>query len=219
MPIRNALFPAALIALIYWVGPARSEEIHANGFSFSDELGGFRLTGLSGSGSEGDPFVIFEEIIGDAAAVLVVRRQTDPSNRKRWADGAGRDVVYIRKVVRNLTDKDWVCFDVELRQEEGKPSGYYDGLSFDQVLRREGDVKADRFANKTRGFEPHDTIRFDKGQVPPGEVLRLSLPIADLTPIAEFFLLQMPGGGTLADPTNCGTLPVLSMAPPIGNES
>ena len=211
MPLRTYGFMLALIFLANGVaGPSRAEPFTAGGFSFSDELGGFRLTGLFGDGSLADPFVLVEEITGDIAAIVTIRRLTMPDNPKKWRPGAGRDVIYVAKSITNLTDKTWTCFDVELRQSLGQPSGYYDGLSFDQIGRNEADVTADRFNQRTRAFEPHDEIRFEDGRVEPGETLELSVPLSDLTPVAEFFLLQKPGTGSAVDPTRCGVQPVLS---------
>ena len=49
---------AALVSV-----PAAGAEFSAGGYSFSDELGGFRLLSASGTGTSDDPIVVREEIL------------------------------------------------------------------------------------------------------------------------------------------------------------
>lgn len=174
------------------LGPAQSGQISAGGFSFSDELGGFRLISVSGSGTTNEPFVIVEEIFDGLPAILVIRRQTGFSQLPSWKPGAGSKLIYVRKIVRNLTNRVWTGFDLELRQILDKPSRYDDGLSFNQVTRKQSDVTSDRFAKHHRRFEPRDSIRFEQGQVDTGAQLTLRLPISDTTPVGKFYLMQEP---------------------------
>lgn len=53
--------------------PAHAEIFSTAGLYFSDELGGFRLISVSGSGSTSDPIVVVEEITELGPAVLVIR--------------------------------------------------------------------------------------------------------------------------------------------------
>ena len=115
-------------------------------------------------------------------AVLVIRRQTGFSKLPSWKPGAGSKLIYLRKIVRNLTNRGWTGFDLELRQILDKPSRFDDGLSFNQVTRKETDVTSDRFERHYRRFEPRDSIRFEQGHVDNGAQLTLRLPISDTYP-------------------------------------
>ena len=52
---------AAFIVGIFWM-PAKAAEFAAGEFIFSDELGGFRILSVSGTGTPSDPIVLEEEI-------------------------------------------------------------------------------------------------------------------------------------------------------------
>ncbi len=58
---------------------ASAETRAAGGLTFSDELGGFRLISVSGTGSILDPIVIVEEITGVGPTILVIRGHQKPS--------------------------------------------------------------------------------------------------------------------------------------------
>lgn len=187
----------SLIAISFvvlgWLSiPAQSGQIFAGGFSFSDELGGFRLISATGKGTAKEPFVIVEEIFDGLPAILIIRRRTGFSQLPSWKPGAGSKLIYVRKIIRNLTNRVWTGFDLELRQILDEPSRYEDGLSFNQVTREQSDVTSDRFARHHRRFEPRDSIRFEQGHVDTGAQLTLRLPISDTTPVGKFYLMQEP---------------------------
>jgi hypothetical protein len=62
-----------LALIVLASGPARAGIWVAGGYGFSDELGGFRLVSVSGSGSVTDPIVIVEEITELDPVTLVIR--------------------------------------------------------------------------------------------------------------------------------------------------
>jgi hypothetical protein len=190
MPLPSLKAIWILAATCCLAGPAQSGQISSGGFSFSDELGGFRLIDVSGTGSRDDPFVIVEEIFDTLSAVLVIRRLPSEPGGPLWRPGDRR--VHLKKVVRNLTARTWTGFDLELREVLDKPSRFEDGLSFDQIEKQPDDVTSDRFAGLNRRFEPRDSIRFEQGHVDAGELLQLVFPVADVTPVALFYLLQEP---------------------------
>lgn len=191
LPALKLIFGATALVCGF-IGTAYCGQISAGGFSFSDELGGFRLISVTGKGTVDEPFVIVEEIFDGLPAILTIRRQVGFSERPSWVPGAGSKLFRIKKIVRNLTNRPWTGFDVELRQILDKPSTYDDGLSFNQVTRNKSDVLSDKFAEHHRRYEPRDSIHFERGQVEPGTQLQLSLPISDTTPIGEFYLMQEP---------------------------
>jgi len=175
------------------VEPAPAEEFAAGGLSFSDELGGFRLISVTGSGSASDPIVVVEEITQVGPAVLIVRGQ----QMIAMADGLARRASFVNlaviKVVINATQRVWTGFDLELQEELRKPSPYEDGLSFDQLGSfADEPFVSDSFTLTRRMPEPYDRVQFYDGSVDPGAAVRFNLFITDPTPANEFFLLQEP---------------------------
>ncbi|MEM9331410.1 MAG: hypothetical protein AAGA53_08800 [Pseudomonadota bacterium] len=170
----------------------KAAEIRIAGFSFSDELGGFRLLGVSGNGTRSNPFVIEEEILEVGPATLLIRRIFSQEDHKGWHPNARRLRIYITKSVANKTGKVWSGFHLELRQILNLPSTLEDGLSFDQIGQLSDDVSSNRFTKKQRIFEPSDRIKFYMGHVDPKESFSLSVPITDTTPNTAFYLIQHP---------------------------
>jgi hypothetical protein len=160
--------------------------ILAGGFSFSDELGGFRLVAASGAGTPGDPVVVVEEIHDVAPVTLVIRRDLS----------RGPPIGFLRlslvKVVVNRSNRVWAGFEVELQEILKRPSVYSDGLSFNQTGAAPPDVASDSFAADNRLFEPYDRIHFQNGHVNPEETAQFKLVITDPTPLGEFYLVQDP---------------------------
>jgi hypothetical protein len=188
--------PAAILlclGLAISAGPASAEEFAAGGFQFSDELGGFRLISVSGSGSLSDPIVVVEEITRVGPIVLIIRGE----QMIVLDDAPPRKAAFVNlaviKVVINATDRVWTGFDLELQEELRKPSPYEDGLSFDQLGSFSGEPFAsDSFDLTHRLPEPYDRVQFYDGSVDPGDAVRFNLFITDPTPALEFYLLQEP---------------------------
>jgi hypothetical protein len=169
----------------------RAEVLTAGGFTFSDELGGFRLISVSGRGTRDDPIVIVEEIEDVGPAILVVRRLRRPAADQESSSGSLHALSLV-KVVTNRSGNVWAGFDLELQEEKDVPSVYGDGLSFDQIGRHPTDLRSDRFSQKRSRFEPYDRLSFEGGHVNPQGEARFSLTITDPTPTPEFYLLQDP---------------------------
>ena len=174
------LLPAAAAAAAFVI----------QGVEFSDERGGFRLLAASGRGSRADPFVLLEEIFGPGPAVLVVRGLDRLAGGKR---GETRPIaIHLRKQVRNLTADVWGHFDLELREQVGLPSDYFDGLSFDQASTTPVPFASDRFQIIEPIMESFDFLRFSGGEVRPGGAANLDLVITDTSPQGIFYLIQLP---------------------------
>jgi hypothetical protein len=170
-------------------GPGRAETWTTAGLSFSDEQGGARLLGASGTGSREDPIILTEEISGAGPAVLLVRN--DRTNRG-ISPAQGVLSLAVVKVIANRGPWAWSGFDLELRRSADRPSGYHDGLSFDQPRSFARVARADRFALSQQDDEPFDRIRFDGGRVDPAQRLRLDFDIVDANGTAIFYLVQRP---------------------------
>ncbi|WP_224404564.1 hypothetical protein [Afifella sp. IM 167] len=177
-----------LAALGLLAAPAGARELRAAGYAFSDELGGFRLVGLAGSGTTADPFILHEEIDGVGPVTLVVRRI---GMEQRYSP-RGWMALHLRKVVENLSGRIWAGFDMELQERLNVPSIYGDGLSFDQGRLVPEEVSSDAFSESDRRFEPYDRLRFFGGSVDPGRNVRFAFHITDPTPTGIFYLVQDP---------------------------
>jgi len=198
----------AVIGVLLCLGLALSarsgaaEEFTAGGLEFSDELGGFRLISVSGSGSLSDPIVVVEEITHVGPIVLIIRGQQMIVLEDRPPRKAAFVNLAVIKVVINATRRVWTAFDLELQEELRKPSPYEDGLSFDQLGSFSDEPFAsDSFSLAHRMPEPYDRVQFYDGSVDPGEAVRFNLFITDPTPALEFYLLQEPHLIIAAAPT------------------
>jgi hypothetical protein len=185
-PTRSIVAILALVLAAFCIGRADAIELFAGGFSFSDELGGFRLMSASGSGTASDPVVLAEEFLELAPVTLVIRRRAALTDRDPLAS------LSLTKLVTNRSGQAWGGFVVELQEKLGHPSDYWDGLSFDQFGPRPADVSSDSFKKNNREFEPYDRIRFEAGHVDVGRTARFALTITDPTPTPIFYLVQDP---------------------------
>ena len=60
----------------------KTKRWEAGAYSFSDELGGFRIAGVCGTGTKDDPIVITEELNSAVPVTLVIRTDaSDPAVR------------------------------------------------------------------------------------------------------------------------------------------
>jgi hypothetical protein len=160
------------------------------GLSFSDELGGVRLVGASGTGARDDPVVLIQEIAGAGPAVLVVRNGR--TGHLNVSPALGFLSIAVVSVITNRGPWAWSGFDLELRRTPDQPSVHTDGLSFDQPQSFARIAVADRFAQTVQDDEPFDRIRFDGGNVDPAQHLRLDFDIVDVNGTALFYLVQRP---------------------------
>lgn len=160
-------------------------------YSFSDELGGFQITGVSGNGTRDDPFVISEELNSATPVTLTIRttRQIRPFDSSGdYASG----VTYMRLDVLNNSGQAWVEFEFELQEILNKPSVFGDGLSFDQRSKDGTNIRSSTFATFDRDFEPYDRLLYKDGKVDPLTTAQFSFLITDYTPRWTFYLVQDP---------------------------
>lgn len=157
----------------------------AGHFVFSDELGGFEILSVTGSGSVDDPAVITQRFVSPEPGTLVVR--VSSRGRSQFLR------LSIVIAVHNLSHRTWVGFDLELQETLGQPSVYTDGLSFDQMhVFTDRVFRSDRFSTFSDLSEPHDRVRFENGHVDHGGAAQMRFFITDVTPKAEFYLRQEP---------------------------
>jgi len=186
------VLPLVLALFVSLTRPASAEIWSAGGLTFSDELGGFRLISVTGSGSLLDPIVIVEEMIDIGEAVLVIRRQKKPSADGAMIRSPSFLSIAVTKIVRNRSGQAWAGFDMELREALDTPSPYGDGLSFDQLRSFDQPLASDSFPAWRRVDEPYDRVRFYGGYVDAGATARFGFYITDPTTTPVFYLLQQP---------------------------
>jgi len=179
-------------------GPAAAQERqaevpawHAGPYAFSDELGGFRITGAEGFGTKNEPVVLTQEL-QTASPVTMVIRTVGPirpfARPGTWANG----ILYLRLLVQNNSGLAWVEFELELQEHLGEPSVFGDGLSFDQRQAEQKGVLSTSFASYSRDFEPYDRILFQEGKVDPLALAEFGFLVTDFTPRRTFYLVLDP---------------------------
>ncbi|TGQ66792.1 hypothetical protein EN829_019305 [Mesorhizobium sp. M00.F.Ca.ET.186.01.1.1] len=186
----------ALLAALPLLAPvlAFADEVKvwaAGAYSFSDELGGFRITGASGTGTKDDPLVITEEL-NSATPVTLTIRTTKPIQAFGKAGEFANGVMYMRLNVLNNSGQAWVEFQFELQEILDQPSVFGDGLSFDQRNKTPDNIVSSNFADFDRDFEPYDRLLFRNGKVDPLKTVSFEFLVTDYTPRWTFYLVQDP---------------------------
>lgn len=185
---------SALATLL--AGPAAGQETEsrpwqAGAYSFSDELGGFRIVGASGSGTKDDPIVIREEM-NSASPVTMVIRTVRPIRPFDYSGLYANGFLHMRIEVLNNSELPWIEFEFELQERLGKASIFGDGLSFDQRRTDSGNIWSESFREYSRAFEPYDRLLFREGTIDHLHSASFNFMITDFTPRWEFFLVQDP---------------------------
>jgi len=174
--------------------PVDDRRWYAGPYSFSDELGGYRILSVSGSGSATDPVEVIQEF-GSIKPVTLVIRAAQPI-RPFSLFGSGSDYatgfIHFKIVPVNASGQPWIEFAFELQETFGKPSDLLDGLSFDQASRNPGYISSDHFGYFKDDFEPYDQLRFSNGHVDPSDRANFTFFITDFTPVSEFYLVEEP---------------------------
>lgn len=187
MSIAAVLLSATLLG----AGPGDDGRWQAGQYSFSDELGGFRIQAVSGTGSRSDPVLLRQELYTASAVVLVIRT-TGAVPRYAYDERAGAGYLFIEIETLNASNLPWVEFEFELQEMRGISSVYGDGLSFDQRNVGSAQIDSSAFATHDRKFEPYDRLLFQSGTVDAGHSVTFRLLITDLTPKPVFYLVQDP---------------------------
>ena len=180
-----------LLAVLLGAGPGDDGRWQAGPYSFSDELGGFRILAVSGTGSRGDPVLLQQEFYTASAVVLVIRT-TGEVPRYAYDERAGAGYLFMKIDTLNASNLPWVEFEFELQELRGVSSVYGDGLSFDQRNVGSEHIGSNAFAVHDRKLEPYDRLLFESGTVNAGHSVTFQLLITDLTPKPVFYLVQDP---------------------------
>ncbi|WP_214470208.1 hypothetical protein [Mesorhizobium sp. dw_380] len=185
------VFAALLAASCLRAEADGAKVLGAGAYSFSDELGGFRIISATGAGTRADPIVVTEELETADPVTLTIRaaRPVQPFGTSgNYATG----FLPLKIVALNNSGDAWIEFGFELQAIMNRPSDYGDGLSFDQAQREDNMIKSDSFAEFKRDFEPYDRLLFRKGKVDPLESASFSFLVTDFSPKDRFYLVEEP---------------------------
>jgi hypothetical protein len=181
---------------------APAAPVTVEGITFSDERGDFTILKVTGTGTTADPFVVVEDVTGDAPVLVIRGLSYGFGNRIGSQHVIG---FAIAKIAINHTSGSWSQYRMELRTTPSDPSPYGDGLSFAQGFKDGPPVTSSGFPHVRVVDEPFDAIEFDGGQIKPGQSVGFDFFITDMTPKPEIFLLQQPVRPVSC---NCGRLNV-----------
>ncbi|RJG47298.1 hypothetical protein D3Y55_17445 [Mesorhizobium sp. DCY119] len=163
----------------------------AGAYSFSDELGGFKIRAIGGTGTREDPIVIEEELVS-ASPVTMVIRTTKPIRPFDFSGKYANGFIHLKLIIWNSSEQAWIEVEFELQEILGQPSLFGDGLSFDQRRTDSKNIYSDSFADFSRDFEPYDRLLYRNGKVDPRRSASFGFLISDYTPKRQFYLVQDP---------------------------
>lgn len=158
--------------------------------TFSDELGGFSIVDVRGSGTKSDPVIITQDFTTVAESVLTIRPV--PVNEGQYSFSSTWTALHLQLNIINRSPASWIGFRFELQEELGKASIYGDGLSFNQLTRDESGIVSSRFAKYEIEHEPGDRLVFNDGWVDQSQSVLFSVFLLDLTPGPVFYIEQLP---------------------------
>lgn len=191
MPGKGRIAALLFCPLLMAQGPADDGRWHAGAYSYSDELGGFRILSVTGTGTREDPVEIAQEFEKAGETLLVIRAERPirlHSSSLDYANG----MIHMRIVAFNNSGLPWIGYELELQERRGEPSIFGDGLSFDQ-RRTDGEMLASTaFRKYDRDYEPFDRILFTEGAIDPLKSGAFEVYITDFTPKRTFYLKQDP---------------------------
>lgn len=189
------LWPAAVLGFLLLISPGQAQKKQkvweSGAYSFSDELGGFRIRGVSGKGTRADPIVLEEEL-NSASPVTLTIRTIKPIQPFDSTGDYASGIIYMRINALNSSGHAWAEFQFELQEVLDQPSVFGDGLSFDQRNKTPENIASSNFTTFDRNFEPYDRLLFTRGKVDPLETAEFEFLITDYTPRWTFYLMQDP---------------------------
>ena len=190
-PWMKIVLAIAIISLASRADPGEHRLWYAGAYSFSDELGGFVIRGVSGIGTREDPIVVDQEMLSASPVTLVVRVATRIGTTGQvgvFATG----MIHFRLRSLNNSGIAWTEYELELQEQLGIPSVHGDGLSFDQRRAEDDNRGSDSFRIHDTDFEPNDRLVFSEGHVDPLETGDFRFFVTDFTPKLEFYICQDP---------------------------
>jgi hypothetical protein len=183
---------AGCLAALPIAATAGEREVwHTGAYSFSDELGGFKIRGVSGTGTKANPILIDQEMFSASPVTLVIRAVAKVNTTGQpgiFATG----MMHMKFRTLNNSGIAWTEYEFELQEQLGIPSVHGDGLSFDQRRVNPENRSSDSFRIHDTDFDPNDRLVFTDGHVDPLETADFKFFITDFTPKLEFYIRQDP---------------------------
>lgn len=183
---------AGCLAALPIAAMAGEREVWRTGaYSFSDELGGFKIRSVSGIGTKANPILIEQEMFSASPVTLVIRAvaKVNPAGQPGvFATG----MMHMKFRTLNNSGIAWMEYEFELQEQLGIPSVHGDGLSFDQRRVNPENRSSDSFRIHNTDFDPNDRLVFTDGHVDPLETADFKFFITDFTPKLEFYIRQDP---------------------------
>jgi hypothetical protein len=173
-------------------GPGDDGRWHAGAYSYSDEMGGFRIVAVSGIGTRDNPVEIAQEFESASPVTLSIRAERPVRLFGRPSAEFATGMLYVRLVAINGSGLPWIEYELELQEQPGEASTYGDGLSFDQGRRDGGGLAANSYDEYDLDFEPYDRVLFTRGVIDPGASGLFEIYITDFTPKRTIYLKQDP---------------------------
>lgn len=169
----------------------RADSISHLGLEFSDEMGGFRVLAVTGTGTVADPITVVEEVTEPQRNIVLTIRGfgRDFGNRVGTQHLAA---FAMRKIVRNASDRVWRNYQMELREVPTRRSPYSDGLSFGQNSTLGETYPSSTFPRVQRLDEPEDSLGFSDSEVMPGQEAEFNFIVSDMSPVWQFYVVQIP---------------------------
>lgn len=189
--MREALVMSLVLSLASTAQGGERKPWEAGAYSFSDELGGFTIVGVRGSGRADDPIVLTQELQSSSPVTLMIRA-IKPIRPYDSADNSVTGTLRLRLETLNASGQSWIEFEFELQELRDQPSLFGDGLSFDQRRVEGQNIVSDSFAGFDRNFEPYDRLRFIDGRIDPRQAGAFEFTITDYTPRPLFYLVLDP---------------------------
>lgn len=169
-----------------------------NGLVFSAASNSFDITNVTGTGTQRDPFVVYQDVKGLDISLAI----NGLPNAKHHAI-FNRPGFALSIVSRNLTGAFWRFYDHELQETAGLASGENDGLSFAQAIGAIRPYTSNRYAQADEVTDVRDFINFYRGTgVNPGETVRFNYYVTDTIPNQRFYIRQRPDFRTNTVPTS-----------------
>jgi hypothetical protein len=188
MRVLRGVVAGAAATLFFSTNMAHATPMTAAGITFSEVGAGVTITGLSGTGSVADPFILLETFTGLDGTISI---EGLPQFGNKTGSNHTAGLVLVKNVL-NSTGAPWTFFDHELQEILGTPSPDGDGLSFAQGCATCRPFVSDTFPVVFEEIIARDFVNFSGASVADGSSVTFRFSITDNSPIDLFFLRERP---------------------------
>jgi hypothetical protein len=160
-------------------------------YAFSDELGGFSITSVSGIGTRQNPVLIVQQF-SSATPVTMVVRAIRPVNPFGLQGDYATGTIHVVLDITNVSGVPWIGLELELQEHYTTPSVYGDGLSFDQRRQEKRSAFSSAFDDVRNDFEPYDRLLYGDGALNHRARASFRFIVTDVTPVPTFYIRLDP---------------------------